>query len=314
MTDQLLIENTSESPDEEGPARQERTPKSKFKATTSKAGTVKPNGVKVGAVKANAVKANGVKANGVKANGVKANVSGSKAAKERTPPLSGMVAGTDTEFDLDPPVTMASLADDHTVVADLSTTDQSFDDDVLSVETGTDDADRQASPWPGRVGRWTRTHAAPVITGFVAVALAVALALTLMALGNRNAVGQARTSALAAGRTYAAELAGYNYRTLGHDFGLVLSHSTPAFRHSFTQTSNALRKTLTQYHATSTAKVVSAGVVSATPSRASVLVFLDQTVTNTNAKKPSTDRSQVVLNLLKPHGSKTWLINDVTLL
>jgi Mce-associated membrane protein len=140
----------------------------------------------------------------------------------------------------------------------------------------------------------------------------LALAITLLALGNRNAVGQARTSAMASGRTYALELAGYNYRTLGHDFGLVLSHSTPSFRHSFIQTSNALKKTLTQYHATSTAKVVSAGVVTASPSRASVLVFLDQTISNTNAKKPSTERSQVELGLVKVNGN--WLINTVTLL
>jgi Mce-associated membrane protein len=222
------------------------------------------------------------------------------------------VTEADNELDLEAPVTVTETADEHTALADPAAIDQEIQDAVISVESEIDDVEPAASPWPGRVGHWTRGHASSVIMGFVAVALAVALALTLMALGNRNAVGQARTSALASARTYAAELASYNYRTLSHDFGLVVSHSTPAFRHSFIQTSNALKKTLTQYHATAKAKVVSAGVVSASPTQADVLVFLDQTVSNTNAKTPSTDRSQVDLHLVKVNGN--WLINTVTLL
>ena len=155
------------------------------------------------------------------------------------------------------------------------------------------------------------TFVAVILAVAVAV-LAVVLALTMLQLGDKNAVDGARTSALSAGRAYAADLAGYDYRHLDQDFGVVLSHSTPSFRRSFSQSSNALKRTLERFHATAKAKVVAAGVISATTDRAVVLVFLDQTVTNSAQKTPTTDRSQVEITLLWVNGS--WLIDQVSLL
>lgn len=165
---------------------------------------------------------------------------------------------------------------------------------------------------PARARDWVVSHAGMVIVGAVAVALAVALLLTMSALGNSNALGSARTSALAAARTDAVALAGYDYRHLNRDFGAVLAHSTSSFRRSFSQSSNAVKGTLTRYHATAHAKVVSAGLVSASTSQAVALVFLDQTVTNSNQTNPTTDRSQVVITLANSGG--TWLIDQVRLL
>jgi Mce-associated membrane protein len=155
-------------------------------------------------------------------------------------------------------------------------------------------------------------HAGAVIAGVVAVALAVVLVLTLMAVGNRDALNGARTSALAAARTDAVELAGYNYRHLNADFAVVMATSTPTFRRSFTQTSNALKGALTRFHANAVANVVAAGVVSATTSRVVALVFLTQKVKNTTQSGTSTDRSQIEITLLRSGGR--WLINQVTLL
>jgi len=157
------------------------------------------------------------------------------------------------------------------------------------------------------VGNFTAT-----VLAVVAIGLAVALALTMVQLGNQNALNNARTSSLAAARTYSVEIAGYDYRHLGTDFGVVLANSTPSFRQSFTQSSNALKSTLTKYHATASAKVVAAAIVSATTSRAVILVFLDQTVMNSAQKAPTTDRSQVEITLVATNGK--WLIDQVTLL
>jgi Mce-associated membrane protein len=151
-----------------------------------------------------------------------------------------------------------------------------------------------------------------VILAVVAVGLAVALALTTLQVGNDNTVGSARASALGAARTYAAELAGYDYRHLDQDFGIVLAHSTPSFRRSFTQSSDALKSTLLKYHASAKATVVAAGLVSASTGRAVALVFLDQTVTNSTQKRPTADRSQLEITLVRAGG--TWLIDQVTLL
>jgi Mce-associated membrane protein len=148
--------------------------------------------------------------------------------------------------------------------------------------------------------------------GVLVVALAVGLALSLLALGNQNAVASSRTSALSAARTYAVELASYNYRDLDRNFSAVAADSTPSFRRTFSESSNALKSTLSKYKATAVASVVSAGVSSASTSRAVVLVFLDQKIANSTQTKPTTDRSQVEITLVRSGGR--WLIDQVTLL
>jgi Mce-associated membrane protein len=154
--------------------------------------------------------------------------------------------------------------------------------------------------------------AGAILAIVAAAGLLVALVLTMLQLNDANALDSASSGALGAARTYAVELAGYDYRHLDKDFGVVLSHSTPSFRSSFTRSSDALRSTLIKYHATAVAKVVAAGVLSATTSQVVVIVFLDQTVNNTNQKKPTTDRSQIEITLVpSPTG---WLIDQVTLL
>jgi hypothetical protein len=99
---------------------------------------------------------------------------------------------------------------------------------------------------------------------------------------------------------------------MSQDFGAVLAVSTPSFRKSFSQASGALETTLVRYHATATAKVVSAGIVSSTATSATALVFLDQNVTNSIQKSATTDRTQVEISLVFQNGK--WLISNVTLL
>ena len=92
----------------------------------------------------------------------------------------------------------------------------------------------------------------------------------------------------------------------------MAANSTPSFRRSFTESSDALKSTLAQYKATADASVVSAGLVSSSTSEAVVLVFLTQKIENSTQAKPTTDRSQVQISLVRSGGR--WLINQVTLL
>jgi Mce-associated membrane protein len=160
--------------------------------------------------------------------------------------------------------------------------------------------------------QWARSNIALLCAGAVVVALSVALALSLSALGNQDALGSSRTSALAAARTDAVQLASYDYRDLGRDFGVVVANSTPSFRRRFTESSDALKSTLTKYKATAEASVVSAGLVSASSSRAVALVLLDQKIANSKQATPTTDRSQIEITLVSSGGR--WLIDQVTLL
>ena len=150
--------------------------------------------------------------------------------------------------------------------------------------------------------------------GAVAVALAVGPVSGPAGAGHtRTPLDGARTSALAAARTYAVELAGYNYRHLDRDFGggrgpLHAVVSSGASRSRATP----CRPRSTKYHATADAKVVSAGIVSASTTRAVALVFLNQKITNSTQSAPTTDRSQVEITLVNSGGR--WLIDQVSLL
>lgn len=175
-----------------------------------------------------------------------------------------------------------------------------------------DDEERSSPSWPTQARRWVTTHLPTTLVGVVAVALAVVLILTLLALGNKNSLDSARTSALGAARADAVKLAGYDYRHLNRDFGAVVADSTPSFRRKFTQAGDALKTTLSKYHAIAVAHVVSAGLVSATTSRAVALVFLTQKVTNSTQKNSTSDRSQVEITLVRSGGR--WLIDQVNLL
>lgn len=178
---------------------------------------------------------------------------------------------------------------------------------VLEREPAIDEA--PAKP----AGRWRSARIASVVAVAAALlVLPVILVFVSIQLGNEQALDSARTSAVTAATTYATELAGYDYRHLDQDFGVVLAHSTPSFRQSFSQSSDALKATLLKFHATAKAKVVAAGLVSATTSKAVVLVLVDQTVSNSTQKAPTTDRSQVEITLVPGGGG--WLIDQVTLL
>jgi Mce-associated membrane protein len=169
-------------------------------------------------------------------------------------------------------------------------------------------------PSPGRTPReWLGLHIVAIVVGLIVASLISALVLTTLQLRHRNAVDSARTSALAAAKTYAIELASYNYRTLDKNFGQVEADSTATFRKTFTQSSDLLKSVLAKYDARSSASVVAAGMVSASTSRAVALVFLNQTVSNTTQKSGSTtDQSRVEITLL--HSGSRWLIDAVTLL
>jgi Mce-associated membrane protein len=184
--------------------------------------------------------------------------------------------------------------------------------DASTSETTEEDAGPSTPKWTRASKNLLAKHFWTVLIGVIAVALAVALVLATLAVGNKDALESARTSALAAAKTYAVEIGSYNYAHLDQDFAVVLANSTPTFKTSYTQSSGALKSTLVKYKATAKATVVAQGLSSSSTTSADVLVFLDQTVTNTDQKSPTTTRTQVEIDLLKSGGK--WLINDVTVL
>jgi Mce-associated membrane protein len=151
-----------------------------------------------------------------------------------------------------------------------------------------------------------------IVTALVVVLLVVALVVTQWQLADQRSLNNERASALSDARTYAANVAGYDYRHLQQDFARVEHEATPSFRRSFIKSSQGLSKVLVQYHATASAKVISAGLVTLTSSRAVVLLFVNQSVTNTAQKGgPTIDDSRITLTLALSGGR--WLISDLKL-
>jgi Mce-associated membrane protein len=170
-------------------------------------------------------------------------------------------------------------------------------------------------PEPSVRSRRKLPHLSPrtaVVTLVIAV-LAAGVIVSQWQLSDQRDLASARDSATTAARAYAIDVASYDYQHLNRDFAAVEQESTPAFRKTFVQSSASLAKVLGQYKAVARGSVVASGVTSATTSKAVVVLFVNQTVTNTAQTNGSTpDNSRIQMTLVRP-GSK-WLISDLKLL
>lgn len=153
-----------------------------------------------------------------------------------------------------------------------------------------------------------------LVIGAVIITLAAALAFTVFQLRHQKSLDSLRSSAIATATTDAGYAASYDYHNLtgkGSPWAKLEANATPKFRKDFVSTSGGLSKLLTQYNATAKGKVTAAGLSSISGSRAVVLLFVDQTVTNTVQKKgAATQPLRVEVTLLREHGK--WLIDNLT--
>jgi hypothetical protein len=128
--------------------------------------------------------------------------------------------------------------------------------------------------------------------------------------GSYLAGPSAKAAAQAASTEVRATLT-YSYKTLHADFLNAEKGLTPAFRTSYDHTTaTSVTPLATKYHAVSSASVAGAGVSAATATTATVLLFVDQTVQNTQLPQPRLDRSRIKVAMVKTNGR--WLINGLT--
>jgi hypothetical protein len=171
-------------------------------------------------------------------------------------------------------------------------------------------------------------HASDRSVGPMAMATAVCVVLTLAAatvLGiaarrnshdrqiaeARSATGTAVTSALVAAKKETAAALSYDYRTLDADFQRAEAGMSRKFRANYAQTAaNSVTPLAQRTHAVTTGTVAAAGVVSATPTTARILVFADQTVQNKLLNATSRlDRSVIEVSMVKENGR--WVIDNL---
>lgn len=149
--------------------------------------------------------------------------------------------------------------------------------------------------------------AACVVAVLGLAAAAVFAVLYVDARGDADDLAAARRDAVSTAEQTAIDFSSYDYRRLDRDFAAVSARLTPKFRASYGKTAAALKATLTQYQAVGTAKILDAGLSRLASDKATVIVFLDQTVTSKTSPTPTVDRNRIRVQLQR--SGDRWLVS-----
>jgi hypothetical protein len=119
----------------------------------------------------------------------------------------------------------------------------------------------------------------------------------------------AGNSAAAAASAAMVDVLSYDYRRFDADVARAEARLTGAFRQQYHSTQmDTVKRTAVRYKATVKADVVAAGAIDADAGadQATVLVFVDQTASNSKLSAPRIDKSRVRLQMRRVDGR--WLI------
>ncbi|MCV6975817.1 tetratricopeptide repeat protein [Mycobacterium bourgelatii] len=123
---------------------------------------------------------------------------------------------------------------------------------------------------------------------------------------------QAGQEAQQAAVNYAQVLTSIDSNNVDENFRQVLDGATGEFKDMYTQSSVQLRQLLIDNKATAHGVVIDSAIQSKSTDKVIVLVFIDQTVTNTAAPDPRIDRSRIKMTMEKVDGR--WKAAKVQLL
>jgi Mce-associated membrane protein len=125
-------------------------------------------------------------------------------------------------------------------------------------------------------------------------------------------IKQAGEQAQQAAIAYAQVLTSIDSNNVDQNFRQVLDGATGEFKDMYTQSSVQLRQLLIDNKATAHGVVVDSAIQSESTNKVVVLVFIDQTVTNTSAPDPRIDRSRIKMTMERVDGR--WRASKVQLL
>lgn len=114
---------------------------------------------------------------------------------------------------------------------------------------------------------------------------------------------------LSAARQATVTLLTYDYRHLDQDFAAVLNGSTGAFKQDFASKQSTAKTLFTQGKAIASGQVLDAAVAASTPSSATVLAVVDQSVKNVSVPNGTVKHYRMQLKLTKV--GSAWLVSDV---
>ncbi|WAC94315.1 DUF3329 domain-containing protein [Mycobacterium sp. Aquia_213] len=197
--------------------------------------------------------------------------------------------------------------DDDVDVEDTQATD-SDDEDIpfgrgAKKEKG-DKTPLRERPW----GRYLRRGALPLL---LVASLAVNGFLGWK-LWQEHEVREAGQQAQQAAIAYAQVLTSIDSTKVDENFRQVLDGATGEFKDMYTQSSVQLRQLLIDNKASAHGVVVDSAIQSESANKVVVLVFIDQTVANSQSPDPRIDRSRIKMTMEKVDGR--WRASKVQLL
>lgn len=170
---------------------------------------------------------------------------------------------------------------------------------------------------PSSRGRRRRGLLSAVLAVLALPALIAAVVLGLE-YGDARETDQARRQALSAAQKAAPVVLSYDYRRLDRDFAAARGHLTGTFRDEYGRTTaKVVAPTAKKYQGVVEATVAkppgggapAASVVSASPDRAVVLLFVNQVTRSTQVSGPRVDLNRVRMTLTRT--SEGWKVSAV---
>jgi len=145
-----------------------------------------------------------------------------------------------------------------------------------------------------------RSKRGRILAALVALVLTAALAgagFLGWKLWQQDQVARAGEQARLAAVAYAQVLTSIDSNKVDDNFAQVLDGATGEFKDMYSQSSMQLRQLLIDNKATAHGIVLESAVQSATKNKVVVLLFVDQSVSNTNVPDPRIDRSRVKMTM-----------------
>ena len=188
------------------------------------------------------------------------------------------------------------------------------DETVETAETATDETDAveadDSDRNDGGDSRWPRRLRIGAVVAIFIAALAGSGSLGWQ-LWQERQVEQAAEQAQQAAVAYAQVLTSIDSTKVDENFAQVLDGSTGEFKDMYSQSSMQLRQLLIDNKATAHGVVVDSAVQSASKERVVVLLFVDQSVSNTSVPDPRVDRSRIKMTMENVDGH--WRASKVEL-
>lgn len=203
--------------------------------------------------------------------------------------------------------TEALDAGDEAVTAADSAGEADATDDAE--EAAEEAAEEKGSAPAGKASRTVNVR--QILVGVMLVALLAATGVLGWMVFQQRQLNEAREAAQRAAVSYAQVLTSIDSDKVDDNFKQVLDGATGEFKDMYSQSSVELRQLLVENKATAHGVVIESAVQEASKDKAIVLLFVDQSVSNTKLPDPRIDRSRMKMTMEMVDGQ--WRASKVEL-